>query len=97
MIQSYLQEIFSKFHTGDAAERTYYSSLENFFKQLSSKIGDYSILIEGKNSPVRIPDFKIKDTKDLLIGYVEAKDLGTRTTSVHLISSLFLLRYLSRN
>lgn len=76
MVKKYLDEIFQKYKTGDASERTYYSTFENLLKEISEKLGDYSILIEGKNSSVGIPDFKIKDSRDLLIGYIEAKDLG---------------------
>lgn len=76
MIQDYLDSIFRKYQSGDASERTYYPTFERLLENIASEIGDYSITIEAKNSSVGIPDFKVKDSKDLLIGYIEAKDLG---------------------
>jgi predicted helicase len=72
MFENYLQKIFSKYKTGEAAERTYYPDLENLLKDFK----DSQVLIEAKNSSVGIPDFKIETLKNLLVGYVEAKDLG---------------------
>jgi predicted helicase len=73
MFNSYLQKVFSKAKTGEASERTYYSVLEELltnFKEGSR------IMIEARKSSVGIPDFKVQTDKDLLVGYVEAKDLG---------------------
>ena len=73
MFNSYLQQIFSKAKTGEAGERTYYPVLET----LLSKIQEGSqVIVEPKKSAVGIPDFKVQTAKELLIGYVEAKDLG---------------------
>lgn len=71
--QEYLNEIFAKFNTGDAAERTYYPVLENLLKKFEE---GSEVIIESRNSSVGIPDFKAETSKGLLIGYIEAKDLG---------------------
>lgn len=76
MIQKYLQEIFAKAKTGDASERSYYSSLEKLLAEFPKTEKNFTVIIEGKNTAVGIPDFKISNPKGLLIGYVEAKDLG---------------------
>lgn len=73
MIKKYLNEIFKKAKTGDAGERSYYTTLENFLKNF--KEGS-EVIIESRNSSVGIPDFKAETEKGLLVGYIEAKDLG---------------------
>jgi len=73
MFQKYLQEIFSKSKSGEAGERTYYPVLEELLKSL--KEGS-QIIVEPRKSSVGIPDFKVQTENNLLIGYVEAKDLG---------------------
>lgn len=73
MFGLYLQQIFAKAKTKEASERTYYPVLEEFLKNFRK---DSKVIIEGKNSAVGIPDFKVRTEKDVLIGYIEAKDLG---------------------
>src|SRR3989344_4721665 len=73
MFNSYLQWVFSKAKTGEAGERSYFPVLEEFlttFKEGSQ------IIVEPRKSVVGIPDFKVQTDKGLLVGYVEAKDLG---------------------
>src|SRR3989338_1686381 len=73
MFNSYLRQIFSKAKTGEASERTYYPVLEELLKKYRE---DSEIIIEPKRSSVGIPDFKVETGKGLLLGYIEAKDLG---------------------
>src|SRR3989344_4929562 len=73
MFQNYLSNIFAKAKTGEAGERTYYSTLEEFLEKFHE--GSQTI-VEPRNSAVGIPDFKVQTGKGLLVGYVEAKDLG---------------------
>src|SRR3990167_11524453 len=72
MIQKYLDQVFEKYKTGEAGERSYYPLLENLLKEFK----DSQVLIEARKSAVGIPDFKVGTPKNLLIGYVEAKDVG---------------------
>src|SRR3989344_3285212 len=72
MIQNYLNEIFEKYKTGEAGERSHYPLLENLLKEFK----DFQVLIEARNSSVGIPDFKVETLKGLLVGYIEAKDVG---------------------
>ncbi|PIZ44549.1 DNA methyltransferase [Candidatus Wolfebacteria bacterium CG_4_10_14_0_2_um_filter_39_18] len=77
MVQEYLEKIFKKYETDDATERTYYPVLEGLLNDFASKnLRDTSIIIEPRRTKVGVPDFKIKTKKELLIGYIEAKDLG---------------------
>lgn len=73
MLNSYLQQVFSKAKTGEASERTYYPVLEELLKNFQE---GSQIIVEPRKSAVGIPDFKVQTDKGLLIGYVEAKDLG---------------------
>ncbi len=73
MLQNYLNEIFGKLRSGDASERTYYPVLEYLLKSFQK---GSQIIVEARRSSVGIPDFKVQTDKGLLIGYVEAKDLG---------------------
>lgn len=72
MIQKYLNEVFKKYKTCEAVERSYYPLLENFLKEFK----DSQIIIEAKSSTVGIPEFKVETPKGLLLGYIEAKDVG---------------------
>ncbi len=73
MFKNYLTEIFKKFGSGDASERTYYPVLEYLLKSFQK---GSQIIVEARRSSVGIPDFKVQTDKGLLIGYIEAKDLG---------------------
>src|SRR3990167_4205031 len=72
MIQKYLDQVFEKYKTGEAGERSYYPLLENLLKEFKES----QVLVEARNSPVGIPDFKVGTSKGLLVGYIEAKDVG---------------------
>lgn len=73
MLQNYLNQLFEKYKSGEASERSYYSIFENFLKQFKS---DSEVLIEARNTSVGIPDFKAQTKKGLLYGYAEAKDFA---------------------
>lgn len=95
MIGEYLNRIFEKYQTGDASERTYYPVLEEFLANFADKaLKDVSIIIEPKKCRVGIPDFKIKTKKELLIGYVEAKDLGRDLDKLNPIEKSQIDKYL---
>jgi len=77
VFQEYLTKVFEKYNTGDASERTYYPVLEDLLNKFSETTPvKAQVIIEAKRTSVGVPDFKVKTDKDLLIGYVEAKDLG---------------------
>ena len=73
MFHHYLNKIFGKYQTGEASERTYYSVLEELLENFHEKS---KIIIEARKSVVGIPDLKVQTEKGLLVGYIEAKDLG---------------------
>ena len=90
MFKSYLQQIFDKNKTGEAGERTYYPVLEELFKKYRQ---DSQILIEARNSAVGIPDFKVQTEKGLLIGYIEAKDLGRNLDKLNSVEQEQINKY----
>lgn len=73
MLKDYLNKIFDKAKSGEASERTYYPVLEELLKTFNR---GSQVIVEARKSAVGIPDFKVQTEKDLLIGYIEAKDLG---------------------
>ncbi|MBI2011830.1 N-6 DNA methylase [Candidatus Daviesbacteria bacterium] len=73
MFKRYLNAVFEKYNTGEASERSYYSLLEELLKSFQK---DTQTIVEAKKSRVGIPDFKVKTEKNLLVGYIEAKDLS---------------------
>lgn len=73
MFKDYLNKIFKKAESGEASERTYYPVLEELLKTFNR---GSQVIVEARKSAVGIPDFKVQTEKDLLIGYIEAKDLG---------------------
>lgn len=76
MVQEYLSKIFKKYKTRDASERTYYPVLEQFLSSFVKSGKNISVLVESRNSSLGIPDFRVDNEKHLLLGYIEAKDLG---------------------
>ena len=75
-LKDYLQKIQSTYDTGDATEHSHRSTLEALLEALGSTLGDD---IQAINEPRRIecgaPDLAV--LKDgLLVGHVEAKDIG---------------------
>ena len=94
MLKKYLNEIFKKFKTGDASERTYYTVLENFLKKFSQELGKFEVFIEPRRTSVGIPDFKIQTNKELLVGYIEAKDLGRDLDSLNKSENKQIEKYL---
>lgn len=90
MIKKYLNEVFKKYKTDEAVERSYYPLLENFLKEFK----DSQIIIEAKSSTVGIPDFKVETPKGLLLGYIEAKDVGRDLDKLSKDENVQIERYL---
>ncbi len=72
VFNDYLNGVLAKHKTREAGERSYYPLLEHLFAQFKSS----QVIIEPRNSSAGIPDFKIETPKGILVGYIEAKDLG---------------------
>jgi predicted nuclease of restriction endonuclease-like RecB superfamily len=67
---AYIRSIQSNYSRG--SERTHYPALKNLLDNPSVGI---DAAIEEKGNKAGIPDFTVR-RRDLLVGYVEAKDIG---------------------
>ena len=70
-IAAYLDQVITKFETGQATEHSYRAPLERLFESISD---DLTIINEPKRSDAGMPDF-IFQRKDVPVGWVEAKDI----------------------
>ena len=68
----YLQSIQNNLPRG--SERTHYPTLKNL---LDNPAAELEAIIEEKGNKAGIPDFTVR-RRDLLVGYVEAKDVKLR-------------------
>lgn len=67
---TYIQSIQSNLQRG--SERTHYPSIKNL---LDNPAASLVAIIEEKGNKAGVPDFTVR-RRDLLVGYVEAKDVG---------------------
>jgi len=82
VIESYLNDIFQTYQTGEATEASYYSHLKNFLEQYLTLSGQQTeITIQPRRTDVGIPDFLLKTKKNQTIGYIEAKDITEKNLS----------------
>ncbi|MEK7702398.1 MAG: adenine methyltransferase [Nitrospirota bacterium] len=79
---------------GDAREESYYSVLEELFKNYAASIGkrDVHITTLPKKTEAGNPDFRIWDGKQNIMGYIEAK-APTEDRLNHIAESAQLKRY----
>ncbi|WP_199291088.1 MULTISPECIES: hypothetical protein [unclassified Sphaerospermopsis] len=74
--ENYLQSLQKNLQR--CSERTHYPALKSLLDQPSAQI---EATIEEKGNKAGIPDFTIRK-RDLLIGYVEAKDVGVDLANI---------------
>ncbi|MFM2063421.1 MAG: hypothetical protein RLZZ507_3091 [Cyanobacteriota bacterium] len=98
--ENYLQSLQKNLQRG--SERTHYPALKTLLDQPSAQI---EATIEEKGNKAGIPDFTIRK-RDLLMGYVEAKDVGIDLVNIekteqleryresHIGANLILTNYL---
>jgi type I restriction-modification system DNA methylase subunit len=67
---TYIQSIQNNLQLG--SERTHYPTFKNL---LDNQVASVEAIIEEKGNKAGVPDFTIR-RRDLLVGYVEAKDVG---------------------
>ncbi|MGB9721721.1 MAG: hypothetical protein ACPL28_09610 [bacterium] len=81
-IDSYLNNIFQSYRTGDATEASYYPHLKNFLEKYLALSGEQTeITIQPRKTTIGIPDFLLKTKKTEIIGYIEAKDIVEKNLS----------------
>ncbi|MBN2089794.1 N-6 DNA methylase [candidate division KSB1 bacterium] len=75
MLKSYIKKIAEIANCGDAREESYYSSLEwllTEFAQTTNK-NNQKVITLPKKTEAGNPDFRIWDSKQHIVGYIEAK------------------------
>ncbi|MEE9164966.1 MAG: type ISP restriction/modification enzyme [Nitrospinota bacterium] len=77
MLKSYLKKIYKAACQRDATEQSYYSALEDLFKEYAQSVNKKNVHITTipKKTEAGNPDFRVWDGKQHIIGYLEAKDL----------------------
>ncbi len=82
VIESYLNDIFQTYRSGEATEASYYLHLKNFLeKYLALSAQQTDITIQPRKTTIGIPDFLLKTKKTQIIGYIEAKDIVEKNLS----------------
>ena len=77
-ITTYLARLRADLQTGDATERTHYSTLRALPESFTPGV---TAPVEPKRIACGAPDFRVRKGQ-LLIGYVEAKDVGLNLDEV---------------
>lgn len=95
MLGSYLKRICEAAQRGDAREESYYSILEELIKGYADEHNKKSVHITTlpKKTEAGNPDFRIRDGKQNIIGYIEAKG-PTEDNLGHIEETEQLRRYL---
>lgn len=79
LYENYFTAIREKHETGQTTEQSFYNILETFAEQISAKLGTNVLIIQiPKKTEGGLPDFLVLRKIDKkIIGYIEAKPLGT--------------------
>ena len=75
MLKKYLKRIFETARHGDAREESYYSCIQELFKEYANSVNKNQVHITPlpKKTDAGNPDFRIWDGKQNIVGYIEAK------------------------
>jgi predicted helicase len=95
MLNNYISSLLKTFKRGDAREESYYNILSDFMIEYSKihRQKKIDVTILPKKTEAGNPDFRVWDGRQKIIGYIEAKDLGTDLDKVE--DSNQLERYIS--
>ncbi|GAH46222.1 unnamed protein product [marine sediment metagenome] len=74
ILEQYLKIFFNKLNKGNSREESFYVILEHFLKEYGESIGKKTdITTLPKKTDAGNPDFRIRDYKSKITGYIEAK------------------------
>lgn len=95
MLEKYVKKIVKVSGSRDAREESFYSAIENLFSDYAESIKKKNIHITTlpKKTEAGNPDFRIWDGKVHIVGYIEAKKIGTNLNDIERTEQL--QRYLS--
>lgn len=93
LLTTYLKSIAETTKQGDAREESYYPALKELFTDFPLEKGRRTIVtVIPKATEAGIPDFRVWDGDNFIVGYIEAKTPGTNLDLVE--ASEQLQRYL---
>ncbi len=94
MWQTYLSEVKRIYQTGGATEHSYRTPLQNLLNTFikEQNIKNVEVLHEPQHSDFGAPDFRIINTDNSTVGYVECKTIGTNLSET--LQSEQLKRYI---
>jgi len=93
LLTTYLKSIAETTKQGDAREESYYPALKELFTDFPLEKGRRTIVtVIPKATEAGIPDFRVWDGDNFIVGYIEAKTPGTNLDLVE--TSEQLQRYL---
>lgn len=83
LCNSYAKEIFSIYSSRVATEPSYYHVLKKLIESLAKIEGKrVDVTIASKKKEGAMPDLLVRTNEGFIVGYIEAKDLGTNLNKV---------------
>jgi len=83
LCNSYVREVFSIYSSRVATEPSYYHVLKELIESLAKTEGkEVEVTIASKKKEGAMPDLLVRTNEGFIIGYIEAKDLGTDLSKV---------------
>jgi len=94
VLKNYLKQLFKTYQSG-AREESYYPALKSFLEEYSqtNRKKKIEVTILPPKTEAGNPDFRLRDSKHKIIGYIEAKDLGVNLDNIE--DTPQLKRYIS--
>ncbi len=94
MLKNYLKQLFKTYQSG-AREESYYPAFKSFLEEYSqtNRKKKIEVTVLPPKTEAGNPDFRLRDSKQKIIGYIEAKDLGVNLDNIE--DSPQLKRYIS--
>jgi predicted helicase len=94
MLNIYLKQLFETYQSG-AREESYYPALKSFLEEYSrtNRKKKIEVTVLPPKTEAGNPDFRLRDSKHKIIGYIEAKDFGVNLDNIE--DSPQLKRYIS--
>ena len=94
MLNIYLKQLFQTYQSG-AREESYYPALKSFLEEYSqtNRKKKIEVTVLPPKTEAGNPDFRLRDSKHKIIGYIEAKDFGVNLDNIE--DSPQLKRYIS--
>ena len=74
MLSDYLNNLFKTAQSGDAREESFYFAVKALLEEWIKQNGkDHSVLTLPRKTEAGNPDFRVREGKNKIVGYIEAK------------------------